>query len=137
MINKILIGGAALRQLGSSRYTLDTDYLIKDLSKADTFICDHKNKIDYINANGHDFFNDIYSIEEGNEIATPQSLLELKAFAFVQHCQNMKFQKADDCEYDIKFLCRKFGLTELKTVKKYISAGELKEIEKVIKSVKL
>lgn len=134
---QILIGGHALVQLGSSRSTLDIDYLINDKSTKDAFIQDHEKNIDYINANGHKMFKEIYNIEKGNEIASPQSLLELKAYAFVQHCQNFKFQKADDCEYDMKFLCRKFGLTEVKIANKYISEGELKEVNKVLNSVKI
>ncbi len=132
---KTLIGGAALVQLGSSRSTNDTDYLINDKSTKDMFLCDKEANIDYINANGSRFFNEIYKIEEGKEIATPQSLLELKAYALVQHCQNMNWQKADDCEYDMKFLCRKFNLTEVKIVNKYLAKSELKEVAKVINSV--
>ena len=65
-----------------------------------------------------------------------QALLELKAFALVQHCLNGHWSKADNDEYDIKFLVRNFNLTGVSIVKKYISAGELMEVEKVIKSVR-
>lgn len=133
---KILIGGHALVTLGSSRSTLDVDYLINDKSTKEAFICDHENNIDYINANGHAMFAEIFKIEEGNDIASPQSLLELKAYAFVQHCQNFNFQKADDCEYDMKFLIRKFNLKGVKIANKYISSGELNEVNKVITSTK-
>lgn len=133
--SKILIGGRALVALGSSRSTLDTDYLINDKSNKEMFICDKKNNVDYLNANGSKFFNEIYKAEEGREIASPQSLLELKAYALVQHCQNMNWQKADDCEYDMKFLCRKYNLTETKIVNKYLAKSELKEVIKVINSV--
>ena len=135
-MKKILIGGAALRELGSSRSTLDTDYLINDLTTSKAFICDHINNVDYVNANGHQFFNEVFQIEKDNDIASPQSLLELKAFALVQHCQNMMWQKADDCEYDIKFLCRKFDLSAISIADKYMNAGELNEVNKVIRSVK-
>ena len=131
---KILIGGQALRILGSDRYTNDTDYLINDKSSTEAFIT--SKEIDYLNANGNKFFKEIYRIEENNTVATPQSLLELKAYSFVQLCQNMQFAKADKAEYDIKFLVRKFKLTSINTAKKYISAGELAEIYKIINSVK-
>ncbi len=131
---KILIGGQALRQLGSDRYTNDVDYLINDTTTSETFITSEK--VDYINANGNKFFNELYKVEQNNEIASPQSLLELKAYAFVQHCQNFNWVKADACEYDIKFLVRKFKLTSVSKVKRYISFGELSEVEKVINSVK-
>lgn len=132
---KILIGGQALKQLGSDRYTDDVDYLINDESSKQAFITGVN--IDYLNANGNKFFASIFDAEKENNIASPQSLLELKAYAFVQHCQNFNFKKADACEYDIKFLVRKFNLKTVKTVKKYISTGELSEVEKIIKSVKL
>ena len=131
---KILIGGQALRNLGSDRYTSDVDYLINDLTTTETFICSET--VDYINANGNKFFAEIYKIECNNEQATPQSLFELKVYAFVQHCQNFNFAKADSCEYDMKFLVRNFGIESSKIAKKYISNGEYSEINKIIKSVK-
>lgn len=133
---KILIGGRALVNLGSSRGTNDTDYLVNDTSTKEAFIHDEENNIDYLNANGNKFFSDVYEVEKNNIQASAQSLLELKAYAFVQHCQNFNFKKADDCEYDIKFLVRHFNLKSVTTVKNYISFGELSEVEKVIKSVK-
>ena len=131
---KILIGGQALRELGSDRYTNDVDYLINDISTKEAFITSEKE--DLLNANGNKMFAEIFAVENGNSIATPQSLLELKAYAFVQHCQNFNWQKVDSCEYDMKFLVRKFGLKGVRIVNKHISSGELSEINKVIKSVK-
>lgn len=131
---KILIGGQALRNLGSDRHTNDVDYLINDKSTSEAFIT--SKEVDFINANGNKFFASIYKIEEGNETATPQSLLELKAYAFVQHCQNMNWAKVDACEYDIKFLVRTFNLKNVKIANKHISIGELSEVQKVINSVK-
>jgi hypothetical protein len=133
---KILIGGKALVNLGSSRGTLDTDYLINDVTTKEVFVHDAENDIDYLNANGNSFFSEIYKIEENNDQATPQSLLELKSYAFVQHCQNFNFKKADEAEFDMKFLIREFNLTGVKTVTKHISEGELSEVEKIIRSVK-
>lgn len=130
---KILIGGQALRNLGSDRHTNDVDYLINDLSSTEAFICSENE--DLLNANGNKFFAEIFAIENGNEQATPQSLLDLKCYAFVQHCQNFNFAKADSCEYDIKFLVRNFNISP-KIVKKYISLGELSEIEKIIINIK-
>lgn len=129
---KILIGGQALRNLGSDRHTDDVDYLV-NVNTKETFL--HENGVDYCNANGNKFFEEIYNVENGNEQATPQSLFELKAYAFVQHCQNFNFKKADACEYDLKFLVRNFSCEPV-IVKKYITSGELSEIVKIIKSVK-
>lgn len=132
--NQILIGGQALRNLGSDRHTNDVDYLVNDLTSKDAFIT--SDNVDFLNANGNKFFAEIFKIEAGNSQATPQSLFELKAYAFVQHCQNFNFAKADSCEYDMKFLVRNFGCSP-KIVKKYISGGEFSEVEKIIKSVKI
>lgn len=130
---KILIGGQALRNLGSDRYTNDTDFLINDTTSTKAFITGEE--IDYINSNGNKFFAEIFKLECKNTQASPASLLELKAYAFVQHCQNFNFKKADACEYDIKFLVRTFGVSA-KIVKKYVSAGEFSEIEKIINNTK-
>jgi len=134
MKNQILIGGQALRELGSDRYTNDIDYLINDESSTEAFKT--SKEVDYLNANGNKFFNEIYKIEKNNKIASPQSLLELKAYAFVQHCQNYNWEKVDSSEYDMKFLVRKFKLNSVSIVKNFVSNGELFEIEKIIKSVK-
>lgn len=134
MNKKILIGGQALLHYGSSRGTDDIDYLINDTSTDKTFL-----KIfdvgDLINASGHKFFSEIWELEKDNDIATPQSLLELKAFALVQHCLNRNFKKADEAEFDIQFLCRTFGLRKTNIVNKYITYGQLSEINKIIKSI--
>ncbi len=137
-MKKLLIGGQALVQLGSSRSTNDTDYLIFYKSSNQPFLVDEVNNIDYINANGGDFFHECWKAEKGNDtgIASPQTLLELKAYAFVQHCQNRFFQKADDCEYDMKFLVRKFNLTAIPIAAKYMGEGEYSECMKVIHSTK-
>jgi len=134
-MEQILIGGQALRNLGSDRHTEDLDYLVNDITTTETFIT--SKEVDFINANGNKFFAEIFKIEEGNSIASAQSLFELKAYAFVQHCQNFNFRKADSCEYDIKFLVRKFGIKSSLVAKKYITSGEYSEVEKVINSVKL
>jgi len=132
--SKILVGGQALRNLGSDRYTNDVDYLVNDSSTTKAFITGENE--DLLNANGNKFFAEIFAIENGNEQATPQSLFELKVYAFVQHCQNFNFAKADSCEYDMKFLVRNFGIESSKIAKKYISNGEYSEIVKIINSVK-
>lgn len=133
-MNKILVGGQALKNLGSDRNTNDVDYLINDTTSNEAFITSETE--DLLNANGNKLFSEIYKIEEGNEQATPQSLFDLKAYSFVQHCQNFNFSKADAAEYDMKFLVRNFDCSP-KIVKKYISRNELLEINKIVKSVKL
>ena len=129
-MRKLLIGGQALRELGSDRYTDDIDFLVCDISSNETFT--HNTDGDLINANGHKFFMEVWNMESGNTttIASVDALCELKAFAFVQHCQNFNFAKADACEYDLKFLFR-LGANLPEIVKKYISLGEYSEITKL------
>lgn len=129
---KILIGGRALIALGSSRGTLDTDYLVS-IPGAPMFIHNADGSEDLCNAAASEFFAEIYAIEKGNVIASPQSILELKAYAFTQHCENFNFEKADQAEFDIKFLARKFDLTSCPIAAKYISSGALRTVEKILK----
>ena len=68
---QILVGGKALKNLGSSRSTNDTDFLIFDTSKSEMFLHDVENNIDYLNANGSNFFASIYENEKGNVQASP------------------------------------------------------------------
>ncbi len=130
---KILIGGRALVALGSSRNSLDINYLINLTDSKEMFL--HEDGVDYCNAGGHKFFKEIYQLEIGKQMASPQSLLDLKAFAWVQHMLNGNFRKADEAEFDIKFLVREFNLDGLKTVVKYLSDGERIEVEKIINTV--
>lgn len=138
MEKQLMIGGQALVALGSSRTTNDTDYLINDESSKLAFTHDTAANVDYCNANGNAFFAEIWKMEAANigPLASPQALLELKAYSLVQHCLNGSWAKADDAEYDMKFLVRNFGLKGVSIVKKYISLGELSEVEKVINSVR-
>jgi hypothetical protein len=139
-MKKLLIGGQALAKLGSRRHSVDTDYLINDTTTKDMFIHDNANNIDYCNANGLKFFKEVWDMEESrgtvSEMASPQALLELKAFSFVQNCLNGHFQKADDAEYDIKFLIRNRGVKTPKIAFKYVHGGGLIELQKVIDSVR-
>ncbi|NHZ84410.1 MAG: hypothetical protein GWP19_00835 [Planctomycetia bacterium] len=130
MTNQILIGGQALRQLGSNRTTEDIDFLINDKSDKRVFIT--SDKVDYLNAANNKFFAKIWAKEEGNTAATPESLLELKAYAFVQHCQNFNWEKVASTEFDMKFLVLKFKLNAPKIVKGFVNAGEYSEIEKIV-----
>ncbi len=137
-MKKLLIGGTALVKLGSSRKTEDIAYLINDESTDDMFIHDKEKNIDYVNANGHNFYSEIWEMEKNNigEIASPKALLELKAFAFVQHCLNGFWQKADDAEFDIKYLVRKYNLESPKIIKDYVSEGQYNEVEKLVDAVR-
>jgi len=134
----LMIGGQALVKLGSNRSTSDTDYLVNDISTTSAFTHNAPANVDYCNANGNKFFASVWNMEAKNigPLASPQALLELKAYSLVQHCLNGNFKKADEAEYDMKFLVRQFNLAGVTIVNKFVSAGELSEINKVINSVK-
>ena len=130
-MEKRLVGGQKLRDLGSSRYTDDVDFLIFDKSSTELFI--NSKEEDLINCANHPFYTEIWNAGE----VTPALLLEMSAFTFVQHCLNMNFDKADTKEFDIKFLVRLLeGKVNLKIVNKYVSVGELSEVSKIIESVR-
>lgn len=130
---KILIGGQALRELGSSRHTNDVDYLIFDESNFTQFLFDKENNTDYMNGNGSNFAAAIYKLEKGNAIASPQSLFDLKAFAFLSHLRNFNQNKMNDCAYDLNFLAINFDIKTVKTLAKFITKAEVLEIENLIK----
>jgi hypothetical protein len=135
---QLLIGGAALEKLGSDRKTEDTDYLICVAGKP-VFSFDKSKNTDYINAAaGNRFFAEIWKMEEKNqgEMASPAALLELKAYALVQHCLNGVWKKADDCEHDMRFLMREYNLGLPKIVKKHVHAGGWLEIERVYQNLR-
>ena len=118
-MEKRLVGGQKLRDLGSSRYTDDVDYLIFDSSSTDLFI--NSTEEDLVNCANHPFYTEIWNSGE----VTAELLLEMSAYTFVQHCLNMNFDKADTKEFDIKFLVRLLeGKTELKIVNKYVNVNE-------------
>ena len=89
-MKKLLIRGQALIKLGNDRSTNDTDYIVNNIDSKEAFIFDKANNVDYINANGNKFFAEVWKMEANNngEIASPQALLELKAYSLVQHCLN-------------------------------------------------
>ena len=132
---KMLVGGQALKNLGSSRNTQDTDYLVNDKNLGQFH---HENGVDFLNAAKNDFFAAVWKAEKNNKTgqASPQSLLELKAYALVQHAQNRMFQKADDCEFDIRFLVRNCGAGRLQIAQKWMTEGQAAEINAIIDGVK-
>jgi len=137
MNKQLLIGTVALQKLGSSIMSNEIEYLVNDQSNNLPFTYDKENKKKYCNANGNHFFADIWQMEENNigEIASPQALLEIEAYTFVQHCINHFFKKADEAEFQIKFLVRSFNLDGVKMAGKYVSSLQLQEINEIIRTV--
>lgn len=131
MQSKILIGGQALRNLGSSRHTNDLDYLVW---MDDNFKPFHTSEgVDLINANSTNFFEAIYKIEKGNEEASPNSLFELKAFALIEHFRNGNHNKVNDCIFDLNFLKINFNIVDFPILKKYATRQEIEMINELIK----
>lgn len=128
--NRILIGGQALRNLGSSRHTNDLDYLVW---MEDNFKPFHTSEgVDLINANSTNFFEAIWNAEKGNEEASPASLFELKAFALIEHFRNGNHNKVNDCIFDLNFLKINFGIVDFPILKKYITKVEIETINELI-----
>lgn len=128
-----MIGGQALVAMGSTRHTDDTDYLVWDSGIKGAFAHDKAANEDYCNAAGNKFFAEIWKMESKNigPLASPQALMELKAYALVQHAINRNFQKCDSDEFDMMFLARQHGAVLPTIVKKHVSAGEYSEIQAV------
>lgn len=131
MKTKILIGGQALRNLGSTRHTDDLDYLVW---MEDNFKPFHTSEgVDLINANSTNFFEEIYNTEKGNNQATPESLFELKAFALIEHFRLGNKNKVNDCVFDLNFLKINFGINDFPILKKYATKAEIQMINDLIK----
>ena len=131
---KILVGGKALMVHGSSRLTDDTDYFVFDKKSYKMFIHDRENNIDYINANGCNFFAELWkkAIVLKSDIAAPEILLELKAYAYIEHMRNGAFMKANNDAFDVRFLSMKFKLNAPFIYKKYATEAEYAEIKRLI-----
>jgi hypothetical protein len=80
------------------------------------------------------FFKEIWKMESKNNtgIASVQAIAELKSFSLVQNCLNGDFKKAEEAEFDLNFL-KSIGATLPTICKKYVSAGQFSEIEKIWK----
>ena len=143
MEKQLMIGGQALRQLGSTRFTADTDYLVC-VKNGSLFFHDTQNNVDYINAgaqnqkganaNAAKFFAEIWKMEKQNKtnIASVQAIAELKSYSLIQNCLNFDFKKADEAEFDLKFL-KSLGATLPMVCKKYVTEGQFLEIEKIFR----
>jgi hypothetical protein len=132
--NKILIGGQALRALGSSRFTNDTDYLVFDENNFDAFIFDKENNIDYMNGNGSNFAEAIYNKEKGAAISGAQSLFELKAFSLLSHLRNFNAEKINSTIFDMNFLNQKFNVDiNCPTLSKFATKEEIELVKKEIR----
>lgn len=130
-----LIGGQALRALGHDRHTDDVDFFVNVPGQA---LFTHEDEGDLVNAAAHNFLSDVWAamtIDE-NGVADPQTLGELKAWSFIQHCQNMNWKKVAATEYDMMFLAREFGVTEFPILAKFAHAGEMTEIARVVARAK-
>jgi len=133
----VLIGGQAMIHLGLNRTTLDHDYLGLVPDNKRTFVKIPGGHI--CNASVDKFFMKIYLKEKGNEVATPQSMLELKCRSFVERWRNGHFEKANNIDVsDITFLVNEYAVTSFPILSRNwdLSIGEKKELKKIIKEAK-
>lgn len=134
-----LIGGQKLRELGSDRHTDDVDYLINDPSDDRLFI--FSGSCDIVNAANHPLYSAVWDLDAGSDDVSLRALLEMTVFTFVQHCENMHWEKADSKEYDIKFLVRKIlnsgNEIDYSIALQHISSGAAIEVKKIVESVKI
>jgi len=130
-MEKRLVGGQKMREMGSTRHTDDLDYLVYDESDSRLFI--NSESQDFINCANHKFYEAIWNLGE----IDAQAMLEMAAFTFVQHCMNGNFVKADSKEFDIKHLARLIGKdAKIKIANEFITAGQEQEVKRIITSVK-
>lgn len=137
----ILIGGKKLLVLGSDRHSDDFDFLIYNENDKEIFSSDGDNNTDYINAANHPLLKSVWNNEIKNNEITITGLLTLCGWAFVNHCQNFNWQKADAKEYDIRFLVRyaknhNIDL-DFAILKNNLHSGEFEEIMKIVESTKI
>ena len=127
---KAMIGGQALRALGHDRHTDDVDFFVNVPGQP---LFSHFDDRDEVNAACHKFLSlvwDNMTVTDG--VADPQTLGELKAWSFINHCQNMQWKKVAATEYDMIFLAREFGVTRFPILEKFAHAGEMSEIMRVV-----
>ena len=130
-MEKRLVGGQKMREMGSTRHTDDLDYLVYDESDSRLFI--NSESQDFINCANHKFYEAIWNLGT----VDAQAMLEMAAFTFVQHCMNGNFVKADSKEFDIKHLARLIGKdAKIKIANEFITAGQEQEVKRIITSVK-
>jgi hypothetical protein len=59
-------------------------------------------------------------------------MMEMKAYALVQHYQNRNFRKAIDTEYDMKVLAIEHGIKDFNIAARHMTAGQVTEIKSII-----
>ena len=132
-----LIGGQKLKDLGSDRNTLDTDFLVYFEDEDQIFI--KAGSSDLINAAAQPMLRELWAKESADEISL-SGLFTLCAWAFVNHCQNGNFRKADAKEYDLKFLSRlvheRGEEIDLGLLEKHLHHGELAEVKNVMENIR-
>jgi len=121
---KVLVGGVALMLLGSSMHPRNVEYLVKIGPKA----IDEFQFFTYYNANANAFFNELWEMEKRKKIASPQTLLELRAFNYVNLPVDCDWHIKHNLEFDISFLAgpyNRFNLSGLKILPKYMDKQKL------------
>jgi len=115
--NKIMIGGQALRAHGHDRHTDDVDFAT--CGDGDNFIAHRDDSGETVDlAALGEFGRRVWAAAapvtiDGQLIADPQTLAELKGYALVEHCRQGNWSKVASDEYDLQFLGREFNIASL------------------------
>lgn len=131
--HKILVGNKAMRHYGSSIDTGWTEYLTYDESGISSFESETGTIIN--NAIHSTYHEAIWDAEQDNEIASPSSLLKLECYSFIISIQSCNFESADIHEFNIKFLVRKFGVTNITNLQYYCTLNQYNQVRKIIQIV--
>jgi len=124
----MMIGGQALKELGSDRYTDDTDWARFEDGKRFVERTSGGEIIDlaYLGGFGKDIWK---SAKPVDGIADPQTLAELKARALMEHLRQGNWKKVASDEYDLQFLGREYGVLELPIFRRHFGDGPAREAE--------
>ena len=135
-ITKILIGDKAMSILGTTRLSESSCYLVLEGNFIEDILRDEQTGSIYVNALGNAFYEEIYRSEKNNLIASPQAMLNLRAYDYIQYLNGKEFEKAAQADYDIRFLIIRYKLQDINIAKKHLSKLQLQEIENLLKSIK-
>ena len=123
---RIMIGGQALRAHGHDRHTDDVDWAVS--RDGAEFVAERTVEGETLDMAAFAITAEVWAAMQpveinGQMIADPQSLAELKGFALIQHCRQGNWTKVAADEYDLQFLGRVFGITELPILARHEGAA--------------
>lgn len=131
--HKILVGNKAMRHYGSSIDSEWTEYLTCD--ESGMVSVEPETRTIMYNAIHNMYHKAIWDAEQGNEIASSSSLLKLECNAIINCIKSGNFEESDEHEFNIKFLVRKFGVTDITDLQHYCTFRQYNQVRKIIQNV--